>query len=128
MSFNITALAVLTIAATLAAQPPPADLILTNGRILTVDGRFTVAAAVAITGDRLSRVGSTADVGALAGPRTRRIDLGGRTVIPGLIDNHMHLLRAGTTWQYEVRWDGVDSRRRALDMLRARVKTTPAGE
>jgi predicted amidohydrolase YtcJ len=59
---------------------------------------------------------------------TRRIDLGGKAVIPGLIDNHMHLLRAGTTWQREVRLDGVGSRARALDLLRARVAATPAGE
>ena len=116
------------IAATLDAQPPPADLVLTNGRILTVDARFSTAAAVAIAGGRIARVGSDADVAALAGPRTRRIDLSGRTVIPGLIDNHMHLLRAGTTWQYEVRLDGVDSRKQALEMLRARAKATPAGE
>ena len=126
---SITTLAVLIIAAVLGAQPPPpAEVLLTNGRILTVDERFSIAAAVAITGDRIVRVGSNADVAALAGPRTRQIDLGGRSVIPGLIDNHMHLLRAGTTWQYEVRWDGFDSRKRALEMLRARVKETPSGE
>src|SRR5262245_15305328 len=110
------ALAVLTIAAAVMAQPQqPADTILTNGHIVTVDDRFSIAAAVAIAGDRIVRVGSDADVTALAGPRTRRIDLRGRTVVPGLIDNHLHLLRAGTTWQYEVRWDGVDSRKQALD-------------
>ena len=126
---SIIAAATLAIAAALGAQaPPPADLLLSNGRVLTVDARFSTAAAVAITGDRIVRVGSNADVAALAGPRTRRVDLGGRTVIPGLIDNHMHLLRAGTTWQYEVRWDGVDSRKRAIEMLRARVAETPPGE
>jgi predicted amidohydrolase YtcJ len=126
---SITALAVLAMAvAPGAQQPSPADIILSNGRILTVDNRFSIAAAMAITGDRIVRVGSSADVGALAGPRTRRIDLGGRTVVPGLIDNHLHLLRAGTTWRYEVRWDGVDSRKRALEMLRARIEETPRGE
>ncbi len=63
----------------------------------------------------------------LAGPGTRRVDLRGRAVIPGLIDNHMHLLRYGTTWRYEVRWDGVESRKEALEMLRARTQTEKPG-
>jgi predicted amidohydrolase YtcJ len=110
------------------AQPQPVDLVLSNGKVVTVDDRFQVASAVAIRGDRIVAVGSDRDVAAFAGPGTRRIDLAGRTVIPGLIDNHMHLLRAGTTWQYEVRLDGVESRKAALDLLRARAKTTPRGE
>jgi predicted amidohydrolase YtcJ len=115
-------------AALLEAQPQPADVVLVNGKIVTVDERFTLARAVAITGNRITAVGADRDIQALAGPRTRRIDLGGRTVIPGLIDNHMHLLRAGTTWQYEVRWDGISSRTQALDLLRARLKATPQGQ
>jgi len=112
----------------LSAQEPPADLILSNGRIITVDDRFTVAEAVAIRGERIALVGTAQDVARLAGPATRRIDLAGRAVIPGLIDNHMHLLRAGTTWQWEVRLDGVGSRAQALDLLRARGRATPPGE
>jgi predicted amidohydrolase YtcJ len=112
----------------LPAQQAPADTILSGGRIITVDSRFTIAQALAIRGDRIAAVGTDEEVARLAGPSTRRIDLRGRSVIPGLIDNHMHLLRAGTTWQWEVRWDGVGSRRQALDLLRARVKATPPGE
>jgi predicted amidohydrolase YtcJ len=52
---------------------------------------------------RIVAVGSNQDIARLAGPNTRRIDARGRAVIPGLIDNHMHLLRAGITWQQEVR-------------------------
>ena len=111
-----------------AAQPQPADTILSNGKIVTVDDRFTIASAVALRGDRIVAVGTGREIGAMAGPQTRRIDLGGRTVIPGLIDNHMHLLRAGTTWRYEVRWDGVESRQQAVEMLRARVKAVPKGD
>jgi predicted amidohydrolase YtcJ len=110
------------------SQTQPADIILTNGKVVTVDDRFSIASAVAIRGDRIVAVGSDRDVAALAGTATRRIDLAGRMVIPGLIDNHMHLLRAGTTWQYEVRLDGVESRKLALDRLRDRAKTTPRGE
>ena len=76
-------------------------LVLTNGKIITVDERFTIAQAVAISGDRIVAVGTNQEIGQLAGPGTRRIDLRGRAVIPGLIDNHMHLVRAGATWQRE---------------------------
>src|SRR5271170_4485405 len=90
----------------LRAQQPAADLILSNGKIITVDERFTIAQAVAIRGDRIVAVGTNQDMARLAGPGTRRIDLRGRALTPGLIDNHMHLLRAGTTWLNEVRFDG----------------------
>jgi predicted amidohydrolase YtcJ len=69
-------------------------VILSNGKIITVDERFSIAQAVAIRGDRIVAVGSDAEVTKLASPATRRIDLRGRAVIPGLIDNHMHLTRA----------------------------------
>src|SRR5579883_1222526 len=104
------------------AQQAPLDLILTNGKIVTVDNRFTIAQAVAIRGDRVIATGTNQQVTRLAGPSTRRIDLSGKTVIPGLIDNHMHLLRAATTWAKELRFDGVNSRAQAIEMLRARVK------
>ena len=109
------------------ATPAP-DLILSNGKIVTVDDRFTIAQGVAIRGDRIVAVGTSQEIGQLAGPTTRRIDLRGRTVTPGLIDNHMHLLRAGTTWQLELRWDGVYSRKQAIEMLRARAKAVGPGE
>jgi predicted amidohydrolase YtcJ len=113
---------------TLRAQQPAAALILTNGKIVTVDDRFSIAQAVAITGDRIVAVGTTQEIARLAGPSTRRIDLRGRTVIPGLIDNHMHLLRAGNTWALELRWDGVYSRKQAIEQLRARAKAVGQGE
>ena len=112
----------------LHAQQPAPDLILTNGKIITVDERFTIAQAVAIKGDRIVAVGANQAIAQLAGPNTRRIDLMGRTVTPGLIDNHMHLLRAATTWLRELRFDGVESRKQAIDMLRARAKAVGPGE
>jgi hypothetical protein len=112
----------------LAGQEPAPDLILSNGKIVTVDERFTIAQAVAIRGERVMAVGTNPDITRLAGPVTRRVDLRGRTVLPGLIDNHMHLLRYGTTWKYEVRWDGVESRKEALALLRARTGRVKPGE
>jgi predicted amidohydrolase YtcJ len=112
----------------LRAQQTAPDVVLSNGKIITVDERFAIAQAVAVKGDRIVAVGSNQEIGQLAGPNTRRIDLRGRSVTPGLIDNHMHLLRGGTTWQWEVRWDGIGSRKQALEMLRARALTVKPGE
>jgi len=108
------------------AQSAP-DLILSNGKIVTVDERFTIVQAVAVSGDRIVAVGSNADIGKRAGAATRRIDLAGRTVIPGLIDNHMHLLRAANTWAKELRFDGVESRKQAIELIRARAKSEGPG-
>ena len=115
-------------AAVIQAQQPAPDLVLLNGKIITVDERFSIAQAVAIAGDRIVAVGTSQDISRTAGPNTRRMDLNGRAVIPGLIDNHMHLLRAATTWTRELRFDGVESRKQAVEMLRARAKATGPGE
>ena len=119
---------VLFATAILHAQQPAADLILSNGKIITVDERFTIAQAVAIRGDSILAVGASQEISRLAGPNTRRIDLRGRAVVPGLIDNHMHLLRAANTWMRELRFDGVESRKQAIEMLRARAKAAGPGE
>ncbi len=125
---TLIALAAVSAVSTLPAQQPAPDVILSNGKIITVDERFSLAQAIAIRGDRIVAVGTDAEVAQLASPATRRIDLRGRAVIPGLIDNHMHLTRYGTTWQWEVRWDGIGSRAAALEKLRARAKTVAPGE
>jgi predicted amidohydrolase YtcJ len=72
-----------------------ADTVLRGGRVITLDDGSTIAEAVAIAGDRIVAVGSDADVTALVGRGTRVIDLHGRAVIPGLVDNHTHQLMAG---------------------------------
>jgi predicted amidohydrolase YtcJ len=125
-AITLALVASVTLAA-LRAQQPAVDLVLSNGKIVTVDDRFSIGQAVAIAGDRIVAVGTAQEVDRLAGPNTRRIDLRGRTVIPGLIDNHMHLLRAGNTWALELRWDGVYSRKQAIDQLRARAKAVGPG-
>src|SRR5262249_33548490 len=71
-----------------AAQAQPADTILTNGKIVTVDDRFSIAESLAIRGGRIVAVGTTADTEKLKGPQTRVIDLNRPTRIPGLTDNH----------------------------------------
>lgn len=118
--------AVLASAVSLMAQTP--DVVLLNGKVVTVDDRFSIAQAVAIRGERFVAVGTNAEITRLAGPQTRRIDLRGRTVIPGLIDNHIHLLREAWTYTRELRFDNVTSRAKAAEMLRARVKAAGPGE
>src|SRR6266851_5713428 len=103
-----------------------ADKVLINGKIVTVDDRFTIAQALAIRGQRIVKVGSNADIEKLKGPSTQVTDLGGRTVIPGLIDNHSHWIRAAE--HNELRFDGVTSRARALEMVAERARATAAGE
>ncbi len=102
----LLALAVLAAPTVARAQAP--DIVLVNGKIVTVDDRFTIAQALAIRGQRIVKVGSTAEIERLKGPPTRVIDLAGRTVIPGLIDNHAHWVRAAE--HDELRFDGVTSR------------------
>ena len=117
--------AVLSVSAQQAAAP---DIILTNGKIITVDDRFSIAQAVAIRGDRFVAVGTNQEITQLAGPTTRRIDLRGRSVVPGLIDNHAHFQEEGAYWTLELRFDGVDSRKQALEMIRAKAKGVGPGK
>ena len=86
----------------LGAQQPRPDVILINAHVITVDSSDRIAQAVAIAGNRIIAVGTTADVERLAGPNTRRIDLGGRTVTPGLLDAHAHFSDAGADRLYVV--------------------------
>jgi len=102
------------------------ELILHNGRFTTLDKSQPEAAAVAVSGGRFSHVGEAREILPLAGPQTRIIDLQGRRVLPGLIDNHLHLIRGGLNFNMELRWDGVRSLADAMAMLRAQVAITPA--
>jgi predicted amidohydrolase YtcJ len=103
-----------------------ADLILYNGRFSTLDRSNASPDAVAVANGRFLSVGSARDVEATASATTKRIDLQGRRVIPGLIDSHMHIIRGGLNYNLELRWDGVRSLSTALQMLRAQVDRTPA--
>src|SRR5262245_64921867 len=73
------------------AQPAnPADLIVHNAKVVTVDAKFTTAQAIAVRDGKIAAVGTSADVLKLKGPKTRVIDAGGKTVLPGLHDSHTH--------------------------------------
>ena len=128
LAFIVLAAGIAGTAVMLDAQQAPPDIILTNGKIITVDAQFRIAQAVAVRGDRIVKVGTNPEITALAGPDTRRIDLQGRSVVPGLIDNHAHFQEEGAYWGMELRFDGVDSRAEALELIRAKAQTIEPGE
>ena len=95
-----------------AAQTP--DIVLLGGKIATVDAQSSVREALAIEGGKVLAIGTTAEIRKLAGPATRVVDLDGRTVIPGLIDSHLHAIRAALSFSTEVNWIGARSLPEAL--------------
>ena len=101
------------------------ELVLHGGRFTTLDSGNPAATAVAIARGRFTAVGTDREVMALAGSGTRLIDLKGRSALPGLIDNHLHIIRGGLNFNMELRWDGVRSLADAMGMLRKQVAITP---
>ena len=112
----------------LTASAQTADLIFTKGKIVTVDDQFATVQAVAIKGERIVATGSDTNIEKFKGPSTQLIDLQHRTVIPGLIDNHAHYMRAAEYWHREVRLDGITSHKRAMELIRDKVRESKAGE
>jgi len=110
-----------------SAQTQAPDIILINGKILTVDAAFSTQEALAVKGTQISAVGRTSDIRKLAGPKTRVIDLQGRTVIPGLIDSHLHGIRAGLSFSTEVNWIGASSVDDGLTRIRTAARTMKPG-
>src|SRR2546423_4162818 len=130
MKISIAGAFVLSLASLcpLHAAAQGADVILMNGKIVTVDERFSIVQALAIRGERVIATGSNAAIGKLKGPQTRVVDLQRRTVIPGLIDNHAHFMRAAEYWHREVRLDGVTSHKQALEMIAQKARDSKPGE
>src|ERR1700739_3920415 len=106
-------------------DPAAPDIILHRGLFTTLDRSNPTASAVAIKDGVFTAVGHDNDVMKLAGPSTRIIDLKGRRVLPGLIDNHLHIIRGGLNFNMELRWDGVRSLADAMAMLKSQVPDTP---
>ena len=102
------------------------ELILHRGLITTLNRSQPTASAVAIQNGRFVKVGQDHEVMPLAGPDTQVIDLRGKRVLPGLIDNHLHIIRGGLNFNLELRWDGVRSLADAMAMLKRQVDITPA--
>lgn len=104
-----------------------ADLILHNGKIVTVDKKFTIAQALAVEGKRIVKVGTDAEVLRTKGPKTKLVDLAGKTVIPGLIDSHVHPT-AACMHEFDHPIPEMETIQDVLDYIRARAKVLAEGE
>lgn len=119
LAFAITVLAATSAHAT--------DLIITNGKVATMTREGAFAQAVAMKDGKITAVGSNASVLKLKTAATQVIDADGKTVIPGLNDSHLHIIREGLNYNAELRWDGVTSLKQAMQMLKEQAARTPDG-
>jgi predicted amidohydrolase YtcJ len=124
---SLGVVALLAIAST-PAVGQSADTVLYNGKVVTLAKGSPMAQAVAVRDGRIIGVGAASDVRKLAGPKTKMIDLGGRTVIPGLIDSHVHAIRAALFYASEVNWVGTRSIPEAMERIKEAAKRKKPGE
>ena len=103
----------------------PADVVIVNGKVATLNPRQPNAEAIAIKGERIVAVGSGSEIAPYRVPNTRVVNAGGRSVIPGLNDAHTHFIRGGLTYTNEVRWDGVASLAEGMRRVREQARRTP---
>ena len=121
-----TLLASLAAASAVQSAEPPADLVVLNGRVLTVDASSRIASAVAIRDGVFIAVGSDTEIRARVGPRTRTIDARGRSVIPGLIESHVHATEAARN-EASQPFRQLHSIGEIQDWVRQQAKALPAG-
>ncbi len=109
---------------------PPPDLIFVNARVVTMDAEDTIAEAVAVSGNRISAVGTTAEIQRLAGPDTETLDLGGRTLTPGLIDTHNHFAWAALSeaGPLDIEYPAVESIEDIREQVRRVADDQESGE
>ena len=119
--------AVLLLVSAVGAVAQPPEVVLLDGKIVTVDADNSLREALAIRDGKVLALGSTAEIRRLAGPATRVVELGGRTVIPGLIDSHLHAVRAALSFSTEVNWIGARSLREALQRVSEAARRRPRG-
>jgi predicted amidohydrolase YtcJ len=123
----LAALMAVVLAPGAAGAQNGADSVLVNGKVVTL-GEPAITEALAVRDGKIIATGRSADIRALAGPQTRIIDLGGRTVIPGLIDSHMHAIRAALFYATEVNWIGAQSIPEAMARIRAAAQRAKPGQ
>lgn len=109
-------------------NPFYADLVLLNGKIITVDSEYTIAEAVAVQGEKIARVGSSQEIKAWIGSETNIIDLEGNTVCPGFIDTHIHFSGGvAELYQADIRTPPLKSINEILKVVEDKAKVTPKG-
>ena len=106
----------------------PAETILTNGKIISADDKENIYQAMAIRDGKIIALGKTSDMTTWQGAQTKVLDLKGKAVIPGLIDSHMHAIRAALSYSKEVHWFGVNSIEAALAKLKQAAAQAKPGE
>jgi predicted amidohydrolase YtcJ len=109
------------------ADAPP-DLIVHNAKVTTLQSDRPEVQAFAVRGEKVTAFGEDAEIMRLRASNTRLVDAGGRRVIPGLNDSHFHLVRGGRDYNLELRWDGVESLQRGLQMIAEQALRTPSGQ
>ncbi|MEZ4963511.1 MAG: amidohydrolase [Saprospiraceae bacterium] len=125
--YSIPFLILLSYASTVLSQTK-ADIIIINGKMTTLDDDNMNAEAVAIADNKILSVGNNMQVQKFKSNKTVLIDAKGKTIIPGLFDTHLHVIRGGRFYNAELRWDGVKSLKRALEMLKEQAERTPVGQ
>ncbi|WP_298514930.1 amidohydrolase [uncultured Kordia sp.] len=105
-----------------------ADLIITNAKVAVMDGKRTITEAIAVKDGKILKTGTNEEILVFASDNTKTINAEGKTIIPGLNDSHLHLTRGGRFFNAELRWDGVKSLKRALQMLKEQAARTPKGQ
>jgi predicted amidohydrolase YtcJ len=106
---------------------PPAEWVLMNAKVVTVDSSFSIKEAVAIKNGRFVAVGTDGEMRRWIGRNTAVVNLGGRTMIPGLIDSHIHATAAGLSWDGELHWESVRSLADGLKQIEAAARNKPPG-
>ncbi len=105
-----------------------ADLIVTNAKVAVMNSNRTITEAIAVKDGKILKTGTNEAILKLKSENTKTIDAKGKTIIPGLNDSHLHLTRGGRFFNAELRWDGVKSLKRALQMLKEQAARTPEGQ
>ncbi len=126
---RLTSMALLGLVATAAAaeKPPAADLIVHHGKIVTVDPDFRIVEAMAVAGDRIVAVGESAKMLELTGPKTQQLNLGGKTVLPGLIDSHLHIV-SSAMYEFDHEVPPMETIADVLRFFRQRAAVVRPGE
>lgn len=112
----------------IAVHAQKADIVIINGKITTLSDENAEVQAVAVAGNKILQTGTNAQILKLKTSKTKVIDARGSRIIPGLFDSHLHVIRGGRFYNTELRWDGVTSLKKALQMLKEQSARTPEGQ